>query len=65
MLIDSLRFISDLALVSGASVDNAAYDIAGSTLQQPTDGAVLMRFVATRAFVIPASFARSQYNRLG
>lgn len=62
MLIDSLQFIGDVAQVAGANMNSNAYDIAGSTLQQPTDGAVLMRFVVTRPFTIPASFVGSQAN---
>ena len=62
MLVDSLQFISDVASVAGANMSSNAYDVAGSTLQQPTDGAVLMRFVVTRAFTIPANYAGSQAN---
>lgn len=62
MLVDSLQFVADVAAVPAADMNTNAYDIAGSTLQQPTDGATLMRFVVTRPFSIPANFAGSQAN---
>jgi len=44
-------------------VGSALYDIAGSTVSQPTDGAVLMRFSVNRPFSLPSgltgSFAES------
>lgn len=62
MLVDSLQFINDVASVPGASMSSNSYDVAGSTLQQPTNSAVLMRFVVTRPFTIPANYTGSQAN---
>lgn len=44
-------------VASGAP--STLYDIGGATLSQPTDGAVLMRFVAVRAYQFPASLTGS------
>ena len=48
MLFDTITY------VSGADY---LYDITGSTLSTPSDGTVITRFVATRAFDIPANMA--------
>lgn len=62
MLVDSLT------MTAGAQVKNedgskftgaAVYDIAGSTLSQPKDGATIMRFIANRAFRLPAALPNS------
>lgn len=50
MLTDTLSFIPDA---------DASYDIAGSTLSTPSNDAILMRFVANRAFRLPAVLAGS------
>lgn len=44
-------------LASGAP--QTLYDIGGSTLTQPTNAAVLMRFVAVRSYQLPASLTGS------
>jgi hypothetical protein len=54
MLTDRLTFITD-----DSGQDRAFYDIAGATLIKPTDGAILMRFVANREFVILSGFPGS------
>jgi len=46
MLMDTIQFIQD---------SDWNYDIAGSTLSKPTDGAVLSRFRCTRAMKIPTN----------
>lgn len=48
MLFDTISY------VSGADF---LYDITGSTLSTPSDGTVITRFVATRAFDIPENMA--------
>ena len=45
-------------VASGAP--SIVYDIGGSTLQQPTDGEVLSRFIAVRDFRMPVSLTGSQ-----
>lgn len=53
MLMDTISF------VSGADWN---YDIAGSTLSTPGDGDIITRFVATRAFKLPASMAGASFD---
>jgi len=50
MLMDGITYLS------GADLN---YDIAGSTLTIPTDGAVIMRFSVNRAFTLPVSLVGS------
>ena len=48
MLFDTITFVTDA---------DWNYDIAGSTLSTPADGDIITRFIATRAFTIPANMA--------
>lgn len=51
MLTDGLAF---------AAGSDWNYDIAGSTLSTPSDGDIVVRFAATRAFTIPANMAGTE-----
>lgn len=53
MLMDTITF------AAGADWN---YDIAGSTLSTPSDGDIITRFVATRAFDIPANMADTKIS---
>ena len=53
MLFDTITF------VEGADWN---YDVAGSTLSTPSDGDIIMRFKAVRAFRLPANVAGSQFE---
>ena len=62
MLIDGITMTATGSIkeTSGEPYLGAAvYDIAGSTLSQPTDGAVIMRFQANRAFRLPTGLTDS------
>jgi len=51
MLIDGISYVAG---------SDHNYDIAGSTINKPIDAAVLMRFIATRAFRLPTGLTGSQ-----
>lgn len=51
--------IDGITIAAGA---DAAYDIAGYTLSTPANADVIMRFVAPRAFSIPANMAGTVFN---
>lgn len=62
MLMDTITLLDSAGAtknVSGDAVQGGFYDVAGSTLSMPTDGAVLMRLSVTRAFTLPASLTGS------
>ena len=62
MLMDTIKQLDSAGPttnVSGDTVGGSVYDIAGSTLSQPTGAAVLMRFSVTHAFSFAASMAGS------
>ena len=65
MLMDTMRFLDTAGepkKEDGTTkfVCAAVYDIAGSTLSQPTDGAVLMRFSVNRDFDLPENLSGSK-----
>ena len=63
MLMDSIKMVTGAGVYESDGttkyVGAAVYDIAGSTLSQPTDGAVLMRFEVIRDFTVPSAFIGS------
>lgn len=62
MLMDTITFLDSAEPTvdeSGNTAGGSIYDIAGSTLSKPTDGAVLMRFSVTRAFIFRVNMAES------
>ena len=65
MLMDTIKQLDSAAGIvkeDGTSpvTANVIYDIAGSTLSTPTDGAVLMRLSVGRSFVLPDGLAGSK-----
>ena len=64
MLHDTPKYLNSagpaLKVDGSKYVGSAIYDIAGSTLSKPTDGAVLMRFSVNRAFNLPAGLTDSK-----
>lgn len=64
MLMDTMKFLNSageaLHVDSSKYVGSALYDIAGSTISQPTDGAVLMRFSVNRPFTLPSGLTDSK-----
>jgi len=61
MLMDGLRLAEGTTITNadGSTKIGAIYDIAGSTISQPTDAAILMRFSVNRDFAIPQVFTDS------
>lgn len=62
MLMDTITKLDSAGItknVSGDAVEGAIYDLAGSTLSQPTDGAVIFRFSCTRNFKLPVGLTGS------
>jgi hypothetical protein len=64
MLMDTIRVLdsaSEIKKQDGTSkwLGASLYDLAGSTLTKPTDGATLTRFSVSRAFKLPAGLVGS------
>lgn len=63
MLMDTIKMVNTAKVVKSDGVTKyvgaALYDIAGSTAVKPTNAAILMRFVAVRAFTIEQNFTGS------
>lgn len=62
MLMDTITKLDSAGTttnVSGDAVEGAVYDLAGSTLNQPTDDAAIFRFSCTRNFKLLAGLTGS------
>lgn len=63
MLFDGIKMLPGTDIVNQDNSDftgAAVYDIAGYTLSQPTDAAVISRFRTPRAFTLPAGLTDSE-----
>jgi len=63
MLMDTITYATGATApvkqAGGSFLTGSLYEIAGSTLSQPTNAAVLMRFSVNRAIVMPAGLTNS------